>query len=326
MPINRGRDRKIRTESYVYLLLDENDRPIEQYDWHFHKEYLRKRPHLHIKHGSTGPGTSGLRAGLSGLHFPTGRLAIEELARFLIQDMDVKPSRTTGMLSLAKNGAFEDIEVGCRRRIAPVYGALVSQTEKGAGSRLRCKGLRRMLAGERAGAKLALRTDPEPNAEWSGDDRRSTYGLRLCVQPGCNEMVESGRCTRHTREIPRAVAAYHDTHQDAAESTKRSRRRTLRTLEEFTSARGLKTVDQIELEHLNALRSARPISARTLTKELEMLRHFFRFCVQNDWILKSYADLVPMPKNLQVADREPYSPNEVARIIAACDQTRQGRL
>ena len=78
-----------------------------------------------------------------------------------------------------------------------------------------------------------------------------SYGLRPCVQPGCNEMVQSGRCARHTREIPRAIAAYHDTRQDVAESTKRSRRRTLRTLEEFTSApaRGLKTVDQIELEH-----------------------------------------------------------------------------
>ncbi len=50
--------------------------------------------------------------------------------------------------------------------------------------------------------------------------------------------------------------------------------------------------------------------------------HFFRFCVENDWILKSHADLVPMPKNLQVADREPYSPNEVTRIIAAWHQVR----
>lgn len=151
-----------------------------------------------------------------------------------------------------------------------------------------------------------------------------SYGLRPCVQAGCNEMVETGRCPRHTCEIPRAIASYHDTHQDAAESTKRSRRRALRYLEEFAAARGIDTVDQIELEHLNAFRTARPISARTWTKELEILRHFFRFCVQNDWILKSYADLVPMPKNLQVADREPYSPNEVARIIAACDQLGKG--
>ena len=181
--------------------------------------------------------------------------------------------------------------------------------------------------GDVAGARVRKSMDTR---DWAramrnlGKIEDPSYGLRPCVQPGCTEMVESGRCTRHTREIARAVKAYHDTHQDAADSTKRSRRRTLRYLEEFAAASGLKTVDQIELEHLNAFRTARPISARTWTKELELLRHFFRFCVQNDWILKSYADLVPMPKNLQVADREPYSPNEVARIIAACDQMGKG--
>jgi site-specific recombinase XerD len=151
-----------------------------------------------------------------------------------------------------------------------------------------------------------------------------SYGLRRCIQPGCNEMVETVRCTRHTREIARAVKAYHDMHQDAAENTKRSRRIALRWLEEFTVARGLKTVDQIELEHLNEFRAARPISARTWAKELGTVRHFFKFCMQNDWILKNYAELVQMPRNLQVADREPYSPNEVARIIAACDQLGNG--
>jgi len=164
---------------------------------------------------------------------------------------------------------------------------------------------------QRAGRKLSQIEDP-------------SYGLRPCGHPGCNEMVASGRCARHTREIPRAIAAYHDAHQDAAESTKRSRRRTLRNFEEFITARGLKAVDEIELEHLNAFRTTRPISARTWVKELEHVRHFFRFCVQNDWILKSYADLVPMPRNLQVADREPYTPNEVARIIAACNQIGRG--
>jgi hypothetical protein len=40
-----------------------------------------------------------------------------------------------------------------------------------------------------------------------------TYGLQRCLQPGCQEMVEQGRCERHTRDIARAIAAYHDAHQ-----------------------------------------------------------------------------------------------------------------
>src|SRR5215472_10413848 len=66
-----------------------------------------------------------------------------------------------------------------------------------------------------------------------------TFGLRQCTQPGCVELVERGRCTRHTREIPRAIAAYHDAHQDVCEGTRRNRRRVLRVLGEFTAARGL---------------------------------------------------------------------------------------
>ncbi|MDE3160717.1 MAG: tyrosine-type recombinase/integrase, partial [Acidobacteriota bacterium] len=65
-------------------------------------------------------------------------------------------------------------------------------------------------------------------------------------------------------------------------------------------------------------------SARTWTKELGTIRHFFRHCLHNEWILRNWAEKVPMPKNLKPADREPYEPREVASIIAACDQMGRG--
>src|SRR5579859_1575386 len=133
-----------------------------------------------------------------------------------------------------------------------------------------------------------------------------TFGLRPCAQPGCEELVERGRCPRHTRDLPRAIAAYHEAHQDAAEATKRHRRRTLELFQEFIAARGFASVDQIDLEVLNAFRSARAVSPRTWTKELGTLRHFFRHCVDNDWVLRNLAEKVAMPKNLKPADREPY--------------------
>jgi hypothetical protein len=97
------------------------------------------------------------------------------------------------------------------------------------------------------------------------------YGLRECVQPGCNELVERGRCERHIRDIGRAVQAYHDAHQDASEGTRRNRRRALRFFEDFITARGCKTVDQIDLEALHAFRGLRKLGARSWTKELEIL-------------------------------------------------------
>lgn len=118
------------------------------------------------------------------------------------------------------------------------------------------------------------------------------YGLRECVQPGCTEMVKSGRCERHTRTIGRAITAYHDAHQDAAEATKRHRIRTLKAFEEFAAGRDFQTVDEVDLEALNEFRTIRSVSARTWTKELGTIRHFFRHCLDNEWILRSWADKV----------------------------------
>src|SRR5205814_1475591 len=75
-----------------------------------------------------------------------------------------------------------------------------------------------------------------------------TYGLQRCVQPGCTELVECGRCARHKREIPLAIAAYHQAHQDVCEGTVRNRRRVLRIFGEFADVRGLRTADEIELD------------------------------------------------------------------------------
>ncbi|MGA7239357.1 MAG: tyrosine-type recombinase/integrase [Bryobacteraceae bacterium] len=54
------------------------------------------------------------------------------------------------------------------------------------------------------------------------------------------------------------------------------------------------------------------------------MRHFLRFCVRNEWVLRNWAEMVQMPRGLAPAKREPYEPNEVARIIAACDQIGRG--
>jgi len=150
------------------------------------------------------------------------------------------------------------------------------------------------------------------------------YGLRDCAQPGCTEPVERGRCARHTREISAAIDAYHQAHQDAADGTKQSRNLTLEHFREFAAGRGFATVDQVDLEALNAFRSFREVTARTWTKELGTIRHFFRFCLDNEWVIRSWAQKVPMPRNLKPAEREPYSPNEVARIIAACETMGRG--
>jgi site-specific recombinase XerD len=144
------------------------------------------------------------------------------------------------------------------------------------------------------------------------------FGMRPCAQAGCDELVPRGRCARHTRGVTAAVVAYHASQATGAER-RRTCRRCLQFLEDFLSDHGIATVYQAELEILNAFRSSRPVSGRTWAKELEVVRHFFRFCVDNEWVSRNWAEKVAMPKNLKPAEREPYYPNEIARIVAACD-------
>jgi hypothetical protein len=98
----------------------------------------------------------------------------------------------------------------------------------------------------------------------------------------------------------------------------------LKAFQGFAASRGFQTIDQVDLEALNAFRSVRTVCARTWTKELGTIRHFFRHCLDNEWIFRNWADKVPMPKNLPPAEREPYSPNEIAKIIAACAVVGRG--
>jgi site-specific recombinase XerD len=165
--------------------------------------------------------------------------------------------------------------------------------------------------------------------DWARATRRlakledPSYGLRQCEQPGCTELVQRGRCPRHTCTVSAAIASYHD-RSDISDATKQSKKTTLAFFEDFLNGRRVVTVDQVSLENFSAFRSARGISPTTWTKELGILRHFFRFCLDNEWILKSWADRVPMPKNLKPAEREPYEPNDVAKILAACDAIGTG--
>ena len=143
----------------------------------------------------------------------------------------------------------------------------------------------------RATRRLAAVEDPSQG-------KPPAPALRDCQQPGCDQRVEQGRCDRHVREISQAIESYHLAHQDIAHDTARNRRRALRFFQEFVTGRGVTFVHEISLEALNVFRTARPISARTWCKELEIIKHFFRHCLDNEWILQDRAAKVKAPRNL----------------------------
>src|SRR3990172_8019016 len=84
---------KVHILAYDYALYDLAG-PIASYHWHPDGASPVKTPHVHFQK--------------SGVHFPTGRIAIEDIVRFAIQDFGVKPWRRTWARILADTqGKFE---------------------------------------------------------------------------------------------------------------------------------------------------------------------------------------------------------------------------
>jgi site-specific recombinase XerD len=152
------------------------------------------------------------------------------------------------------------------------------------------------------------------------DSERS--GLIPCEQPGCTQRVGSGRCGKHRRALRQAIEAYLQENSDLAHGTLRNYRRCLRVFETWF-APATPDVHEIEREQLAQYRTFRKIASSTWIKELEIIRGFFRFCVTNEWLNKNPAADVKRPRNLKPTDKEPYSPNDVAKILAACDTIGQ---
>jgi site-specific recombinase XerD len=63
----------------------------------------------------------------------------------------------------------------------------------------------------------------------------------------------------------------------------------------------------------------RPIKPRTQGKEIRMMRTFFGWCVDRDWMAKNPAKKLRLPVDDELATL-PFDNNEVTKLILACDQ------
>jgi len=123
------------------------------------------------------------------------------------------------------------------------------------------------------------------------------------------------------RTLAEAVSAF-DAHCVSAslkDSTLRKYRNTLAHLQEFCESRGIVDMTEISVDTLDAFRASRGIAVITNSKELELLRQFFRFCFVRHWTHENPAAEIKGPRNIQPNEIEPFTPDEVGNIIAACD-------
>jgi hypothetical protein len=86
---------KVSTAEYIYELLDEDARRVIAYHWHPVGRSAATWPHVHLPKGTP--------FDLAQAHAPTGRISIEAVLRFAIQDLGVEPLRRNWREAMAKS-------------------------------------------------------------------------------------------------------------------------------------------------------------------------------------------------------------------------------
>lgn len=93
-----------------------------------------------------------------------------------------------------------------------------------------------------------------------------------------------------------------------------------RYLQAFAERRGIEQVSDWTLEDLDAYRAERAVAPLTWSKELQFLRQLFGWFIARKWTQENPAKAMRMPPEPKPADRVPYTCQEVAAILRACDE------
>ncbi len=102
------------------------------------------------------------------------------------------------------------------------------------------------------------------------------------------------------------------------ESTLRKYKLMLRELTDFAARKGFLYLKQLDLDFLRDFRDSWKIAPRTALKKLERVRAFFRFALENNWIEQNPAKLVRGPAHIKDAQKLPFEPKEMERIVETC--------
>ncbi len=126
------------------------------------------------------------------------------------------------------------------------------------------------------------------------------------------------------KPIKDAIAAFENHILSLESSTQRKYRNVMANLRAYCDRAHIGDLDELNVEHLDAYRAGRELSPITQLKELQTLRQFFGFCFERKWTEENPAKRIKTPRNIKPTDVIPFAPEEVSRIIAACDAIGRG--
>jgi len=107
-----------------------------------------------------------------------------------------------------------------------------------------------------------------------------------------------------------------------APATLRKYKTFTKQLTAFAEARGYIMLDQITSTDVDGFYGGWNLGARAKGKRLGTLRAFFRFCMNRKWLTENpvSTDIRPPVGANRVANKAPYTDEELQRIIDACDR------
>jgi integrase len=88
---------------------------------------------------------------------------------------------------------------------------------------------------------------------------------------------------------------------------------------DFCTNESIHYLDKLDVEAMDRYRLWRSKTNWTWIKEIELLRQFFEFCRDREWISKNPAKSLKRPILKEANDIVPYTQQEIVKIIAACD-------
>ncbi len=94
-------------------------------------------------------------------------------------------------------------------------------------------------------------------------------------------------------------------------------------LENYCRGRDAVDADQIDLALLTDFRAARNVKPSTSRKELKTLRSFGAFAKKRGWMAENFAKELAPPKE-DSSPTLPFEPDEVEKILGACDKLEDG--
>src|SRR5690242_14287574 len=115
-----------------------------------------------------------------------------------------------------------------------------------------------------------------------------------------------GEAPKKRQRLKDATAAFLGQCQIGS-STEKKYKRVMNFLVEFGEARGVDYLDQWKLAVLDEYKQTRPLCPLSWQKELQLLRTFFEFCLDREWIERNPAKKMRMPPDPKPKPRQPYT-------------------